>query len=75
MRIAIGCDHRGFEVKTKLMELVAKLGPQYKRFAMRAGVSSFASVFMIVFRPFIRGARFILQLENFVQRCHIYSSE
>src|SRR5215475_771950 len=26
MKIAIGCDHRGFEVKTKLMELVAKLG-------------------------------------------------
>jgi ribose 5-phosphate isomerase B len=26
MKIAIGCDHRGFEVKTKVMELVAKLG-------------------------------------------------
>jgi len=26
MKIAIGCDHRGFEVKTKLMELVVKLG-------------------------------------------------
>jgi len=26
MKIAIGCDHRGFEVKTKLIELVAKLG-------------------------------------------------
>jgi len=26
MKIAIGCDHRGFDVKTKLMELVAKLG-------------------------------------------------
>ncbi|HEY2761995.1 MAG TPA: ribose 5-phosphate isomerase B [Pirellulales bacterium] len=26
MRIAIGCDHRGFSVKTKLIELVAHLG-------------------------------------------------
>jgi ribose 5-phosphate isomerase B len=26
MKIAIGCDHRGFEVKTKLIELVSKLG-------------------------------------------------
>ncbi|MCC7085118.1 MAG: ribose 5-phosphate isomerase B [Pirellulales bacterium] len=26
MRIAIGCDHRGYAVKTKLIELVAKLG-------------------------------------------------
>jgi ribose 5-phosphate isomerase B len=26
MRIAIGCDHRGFGVKTKLIELVTKLG-------------------------------------------------
>jgi ribose 5-phosphate isomerase B len=26
MKIAIGCDHRGYEVKTKLIELVAKLG-------------------------------------------------
>ena len=26
MKIAIGCDHRGFEVKTKLIELVTKLG-------------------------------------------------
>jgi ribose 5-phosphate isomerase B len=26
MKIAIGCDHRGFDVKTKLVELVAKLG-------------------------------------------------
>ena len=26
MKIAIGCDHRGFSVKTKLMELVAQLG-------------------------------------------------
>jgi ribose 5-phosphate isomerase B len=26
MKIAIGCDHRGFGVKTKLMEVVAKLG-------------------------------------------------
>jgi ribose 5-phosphate isomerase B len=26
MKIAIGCDHRGFGVKTKLMELVARLG-------------------------------------------------
>ena len=26
MRIAIGCDHRGYRVKTKLVELVAKLG-------------------------------------------------
>ena len=28
MRIAIGCDHRGFKVKTKLIELVTKLGHQ-----------------------------------------------
>jgi len=26
MRIAIGCDHRGFRVKTKLIELVTRLG-------------------------------------------------
>ncbi len=26
MRIAIGCDHRGYRVKTKLIELVTKLG-------------------------------------------------
>ncbi len=26
MKIAIGCDHRGFDVKTKLVELVSKLG-------------------------------------------------
>lgn len=26
MRIAIGCDHRGYEVKTKLIELVTKFG-------------------------------------------------
>jgi ribose 5-phosphate isomerase B len=26
MKIAIGCDHRGFDVKTKLVELVARLG-------------------------------------------------
>lgn len=26
MKIAIGCDHRGYSVKTKLMELVARLG-------------------------------------------------
>ena len=26
MKIAIGCDHRGYDVKTKLVELVAKLG-------------------------------------------------
>ncbi len=26
MRIAIGCDHRGYGVKTKLMEAVARLG-------------------------------------------------
>ena len=26
MKIAIGCDHRGFGVKTKLIELVTKLG-------------------------------------------------
>ncbi len=26
MRIAIGCDHRGFKVKTKLIELVTRLG-------------------------------------------------
>lgn len=26
MRIIIGCDHRGYEVKTKLIELVTKLG-------------------------------------------------
>ena len=26
MRIAIGCDHRGYRVKTKLIELVSKLG-------------------------------------------------
>lgn len=26
MRIAIGCDHRGFGVKTKLIEMVTKLG-------------------------------------------------
>jgi ribose 5-phosphate isomerase B len=26
MKIAIGCDHRGFQVKTKLIELVTKLG-------------------------------------------------
>jgi ribose 5-phosphate isomerase B len=26
MKIAIGCDHRGFRVKTKLLELVARLG-------------------------------------------------
>ncbi|HZZ27774.1 MAG TPA: ribose 5-phosphate isomerase B [Pirellulales bacterium] len=26
MKIAVGCDHRGFEVKTKLIELVSKLG-------------------------------------------------
>ncbi len=26
MRIAIGCDHRGFGVKTKLIELVTKFG-------------------------------------------------
>ena len=26
MKIAIGCDHRGFGVKTKLIELVSRLG-------------------------------------------------
>ena len=26
MKIAIGCDHRGFEVKAKVMELVVRLG-------------------------------------------------
>jgi ribose 5-phosphate isomerase B len=26
MKIAIGCDHRGFEVKSKIIELVTKLG-------------------------------------------------
>ncbi|HEY2883458.1 MAG TPA: RpiB/LacA/LacB family sugar-phosphate isomerase, partial [Pirellulales bacterium] len=26
MKIAIGCDHRGFSVKTKLIEAVARLG-------------------------------------------------
>jgi ribose 5-phosphate isomerase B len=26
MKIAIGCDHRGYAVKTKLIELVARLG-------------------------------------------------
>ena len=26
MKIAIGCDHRGFDVKTKLIELINRLG-------------------------------------------------
>jgi len=32
MRIAIGCDHRGFSAKTKLMELISKLGHEVTDF-------------------------------------------
>ena len=32
MKIAIGCDHRGFAVKTKLMELIARLGHEVTDF-------------------------------------------
>jgi ribose 5-phosphate isomerase B len=32
MRIAIGCDHRGFDAKTKLMELINRLGHEVTDF-------------------------------------------
>src|SRR5271154_629094 len=53
---------------------VAKLGLQCRPCDKRVGASYYATDSMIVFRPFIKEARFILQRENFERRSHMYSS-
>jgi hypothetical protein len=51
-----------------------RLGLQYKRYDKKVGARYSASVSMTVFKPFIKGVRFILRRGNFERRSHTYSS-
>src|SRR5690348_8943067 len=57
-----------------LLRRVARLGLQSRRCDKTVEASYSGSDYMIAFKPFIKGVRFILLRANFGRRSHMYSS-